>query len=72
MMLAGPEAGLARLAAVADGLDRHHLRHAVEGERRLRSGQRAAAAGRFARALELAGSEPERRFLKRRIAAAQP
>lgn len=70
-MLAGPAAGLARLAEAAEGLERHHLRHSVEGDLRLRAGDRAGAAGCFARALELAGSEPERRFLRGRIAAVQ-
>ena len=72
-MAEGPSAGLAvldTLPATPD-LARHHLRHAVEGDLRLRTGDRAGAAASFRRALEFAGSEPEKRFLRGRLAAAQ-
>ncbi len=71
LMFACCHPALARLAVVGDGLDRHHLRHAVEGDLRLRAGDRAGAAACFVRALDRAGSEPERRFLRGRIATAQ-
>jgi RNA polymerase sigma-70 factor (ECF subfamily) len=61
-----PEAAL----AIADGLelDRYHYLHATRAEllRRLDRPDEARAA--YARALELVHSEPERRFLERRVA----
>jgi RNA polymerase sigma-70 factor, ECF subfamily len=69
-MADGPDAGLAWLADTGDDLDRHHLRHAVEGELRMRAGDAAGAVACFRRARALAGSEPERRFLAGRLVAA--
>jgi RNA polymerase sigma-70 factor (ECF subfamily) len=63
-----PETGLVLVDAI-DGLDEYHLWHAARADllRRLeRTGEARAA---YERALELAGSEPERRFLQRRIDA---
>jgi len=56
---------------VLDGLelDRYHYLHAVRADllRRLERPDEARVA--YARALELVHSEPERRFLERRLAA---
>jgi RNA polymerase sigma-70 factor (ECF subfamily) len=63
----GPSAGLELVEAI-DGLDGYHLWHAARADllRRLDRDEEACVA--YARALELAGSEPERRFLRRRLA----
>jgi len=66
----GPDAGLALL----DVLDRdprlagHHLLPAVRADLLRRSGRLAEALPHYERALALAPSDPERRFLRRRIA----
>jgi RNA polymerase sigma-70 factor (ECF subfamily) len=61
---------LEQALALVDDLDLHSYQylHSTRGEllRRLGRGEEARAA--YARALELAGSEPERRFLTRRLA----
>jgi RNA polymerase sigma-70 factor (ECF subfamily) len=66
----GPAAGLALVDAIlASGeLDSYHLAHASRGELCRRLGRAGEARAAFARALELAGSEPERRLLRRRLA----
>ncbi len=63
----GPEAGLQALDGI-DGIDEYHYLHAVRADllRRLRRPADARVA--YERALELAHSEPERRFLERRLA----
>ncbi len=63
----GPEAGLQVLDGI-DGIDEYHYLHAVRADllRRLRRPADARVA--YERALELAHSEPERRFLERRLA----
>lgn len=68
--LQGPEAGLAALEGIVDhpAVEDYHLLHATRGELLLRAGERAAAAGAFRRALACPSSEPERRFLERRLA----
>jgi RNA polymerase sigma-70 factor (ECF subfamily) len=64
----GPVAGLAALDAIDDRrLDEYHLQHAARADMLLRSGRAEDAARHFARALELAPSQPERRFHARRI-----
>ncbi len=68
-MAEGAERGLALVDPLADELDGYHLFHAARADllRRLERGSEAATA--YRRALELAPSEPERRFLERRLAA---
>ena len=67
---AGPEAGLAVLDAVADDprLARSHLLAATQADLLARLGRTADAATSYRRALDLAGTEPERAFLRRRLA----
>lgn len=70
-MAVGPEAGLRALARIAASgrLDGHHLLPAAQADlcRRL---SRFAEAERYYRgALELAPTEPERRYLRRRLAS---
>jgi RNA polymerase sigma-70 factor (ECF subfamily) len=61
-----PEAAL----AIADGLelDRYHYMHATRAELLRRLDRRDEARAAYGRALELVHSEPERRFLERRVA----
>jgi RNA polymerase sigma-70 factor (ECF subfamily) len=65
-MAEGPEHGLALMSGLP--LDEYHLYHAARADllRRLERLDEAAAA--YRRALELARTEPERRFLSRRLA----
>ncbi len=66
----GPAAGLALLEAL-DGeraLRGHHLLPAARADLLRRLGRYPEAADAYRRALELAGSGPERRFLARRLA----
>jgi RNA polymerase sigma-70 factor (ECF subfamily) len=64
----GPAAGLAALDAIADSrLEDYHLLHAARAELLLRSGGARDSLPHFARALDLAPSDPERRFLVRRM-----
>jgi RNA polymerase sigma-70 factor (ECF subfamily) len=62
-------AGLALLDALAaDGdLDGYHLLWAARADLRRRLGDAGQAHRDYERALELTQSEPERRFLKRRL-----
>ena len=65
----GPDAGLA-LLGVLDGdarLAGHHLLPATRADLLRRSGRLADALPHYLHALELAPSDPERRFLRRRI-----
>ena len=70
-MADGPDAGLALLADLDDALRGHHLLAAARADffRRLARWHDAAAA--YRRALELAPSGAERRFLARRLAAVE-
>jgi RNA polymerase sigma-70 factor (ECF subfamily) len=65
----GPEAGLALVDELAGQLDDYRYFHAARADllRRLERGEDAGAA--YRRALELATSDSERRFLERRLAA---
>jgi RNA polymerase sigma-70 factor, ECF subfamily len=64
----GLETGLAAMDAL-DGLDDYHYFHAARADVLRRLGRADAARAAYARALELVRSEPERRFLERRLAA---
>ncbi len=66
----GPEAGLALVDAIlARGdLTDYHLAHAARADLCRRLGRAAEARAAYARALDLARQEPERRFLERRLA----
>jgi RNA polymerase sigma-70 factor (ECF subfamily) len=66
----GPEAGLALIDAIlARGdLADYHLAHAARADLYRRLGRSAEARVAYTRALALAGQEPERRFLARRLA----
>jgi len=67
-MARGPAAGLELIDAVADSLASYHLLHAARADLLRREGRRDEAAAAYARALELAGNEAERRFLAGRLA----
>jgi RNA polymerase sigma-70 factor (ECF subfamily) len=69
-MADGPQAGLAlvdRLAATG-ALERYHLLHSTRADLLRRLDRRAEAAVAYRRALDLATSPAERRFLERRLA----
>jgi RNA polymerase sigma factor (sigma-70 family) len=72
----GPAAGLDALKEIPvdDPLERYPFLHAAEGEFHRRLGHSVEAEISFQRALEFARTEPQRRFLVRRLAAmrAQP
>lgn len=64
----GPEAALALIdAPVAAALDGHHLLHATVADLLRRAGREPEALPHYGRALDLAPTEAERRFLRRRI-----
>jgi len=65
----GPAAGLALIdALLARGdLGDYHLAHAARADLCRRLGRTADARASYARALELVGQEPERRFLQKRL-----
>jgi RNA polymerase sigma-70 factor, ECF subfamily len=62
----GPEVGLRAVEALR--LDGYQYMHATRADFLRRLGRRADARAAYERALELARSEPERRFLTRRLA----
>lgn len=65
----GPLAGLALLDALQDArLESYHLLPAARADMLRRAGRDEAALAQYSRALDLAPSAPERRFLARRIA----
>jgi RNA polymerase sigma-70 factor (ECF subfamily) len=68
-MAVGPERGLELLESLSGQpeLSSHHLFYAARADLRRRSGKLEEAAVDYARAHELAGSEPERRYLARRL-----
>jgi RNA polymerase sigma-70 factor (ECF subfamily) len=63
----GSEAGLRAIDRL-DGLDTYHYFHSARADLLRRLGRPSEARAAYERALELAHSEPERRFLERRIA----
>ena len=67
-MARGPAVGLPLVDQLAGELDGYHLWHAARGDLLRRLDRRAEALVAYRAALALAGSEPERRFLTRRIA----
>ncbi|WP_326554378.1 RNA polymerase sigma factor [Micromonospora sp. NBC_01813] len=69
----GPAAGLALLDELAGDprLRTYHLYPASRADLLHRLGRHADAAGAYRQALELAGSEPDRDHLRRRLAAAE-
>ncbi|MGW1555708.1 RNA polymerase sigma factor [Streptomyces sp. NPDC002144] len=69
-MSEGPDAGLALVAELEreGDLAGYHLLPATRADLLRRSGRRTEAAEAYARALELAENEAERRFLRRRLA----
>jgi len=66
----GPEAGLAQIEPMLTEapLATYHLTHAAHADLCRRAGRIAEARLSYTRALDLARQEPERRFLRRRIA----
>jgi RNA polymerase sigma-70 factor (ECF subfamily) len=68
-MVDGPAAGLALLDGLADDdhLEGYHLFHAARADLLRRLGRYAAAAAAYRHALSLAGNDPEREFLTRRL-----
>src|SRR5215468_4039878 len=71
-MTDGPAAGLALVGALEESgaLTGYHLLPATRADLLLRLGRREEAAAGFAEALELAGTDAERRFLTGRLAEA--
>ena len=69
-MRAGPQAGLALIEPLlaSEALRGYHLAHAAQADLLRRDGQLDAARTAYATALALAQQEPERRFLRRRLA----
>lgn len=66
-MVAGPAAGLRLMERLAGELGDYHLFHAARADLHRRAGELAPALAAYRQALELARSEPERRFLQRRL-----
>jgi RNA polymerase sigma-70 factor, ECF subfamily len=66
----GPAAGLALVDGILAGgeLGAYHLAHSARADLLRRLGRAGEARAAYARALELATQEPERRFLERRLA----
>jgi len=72
-MADGPQAGLAALARLAASgrLDGYHLLPAAQADLSRRAGLHAAATAHYRTAIGLAPTEPERRYLERRLAAVE-
>jgi RNA polymerase sigma-70 factor (ECF subfamily) len=68
-MAHGPAAGLAIVEPLEPALGEYHLWHATRADLLRRLGRTAAAAAAYRAALVRVGSDPERRFLERRLAA---
>ncbi len=68
-MCDGPEQGLQELAGLEARLTDYLYFHATRADLLARTGRKEAAARAYERALELARTAPERRFLARRLAA---
>ncbi len=71
-MVDGPRAGLALIDAVAGELDGYYLLHAAQADLLRRDGSTARAATSYARALELATNESQRRYFERRLRELEP
>lgn len=67
-MWQGPAAGLARIEPLGKELAHYHLWHSARADLLRRLGDRGGAAQAYRKALALVGSDPERRFLERRLA----
>lgn len=69
----GPEAGLPLIEEIEESgaLTGYHLLHAAKADFLRRLGRHAEAAESYREALTLAGNEPERRFLSRRLDEAE-
>lgn len=69
-MAAGPTAGLALVEELAAGgrLDGYHLLAATQADFLRRLGRLREAAAAYAEALELPGTDAERRYVSRRLA----
>lgn len=65
----GPEAGLVEIEPMLSEppLAAYHLTHAAHADLCRRAGRNAEARASYARAIDLARQEPERRFLRRRL-----
>jgi RNA polymerase sigma-70 factor (ECF subfamily) len=63
----GPGAALGTLDAIAPDLENYHLLHAARGAMLHRLGRRDQARAAFERAVDLAATEADRRFLARQI-----
>jgi RNA polymerase sigma-70 factor (ECF subfamily) len=72
-MAEGPAAGLALLTELRErgALQGYYLLGSAEADLLRRLGRRREAASAYRRALALVGTEPERRFLERRLAEAE-
>jgi RNA polymerase sigma-70 factor, ECF subfamily len=72
-MAEGPERGLALLERLAEhaAMRGYHLYFAARADLLRRAGRPQEAAPAYARALELVGNEPERRYLSKRLAELQ-
>jgi RNA polymerase sigma-70 factor, ECF subfamily len=67
-MADGPTVGLAQLDRLGSALDGYYLFHATRADLLRRSGRGAEAAASYRAALELVGTDAERRYLERRLA----
>jgi RNA polymerase sigma-70 factor, ECF subfamily len=67
-MWQGPEAGLALIEQLAGPLADYHLWHAAKADLLRRLGRQRDAAIAYRAAIACVGSQPERRFLERRLA----
>ncbi|MGE5186196.1 MAG: RNA polymerase sigma factor [Acidobacteriota bacterium] len=67
-MAHGPDAGLALIEPLREPLASYHLMHASRADLLRRLGRTGEAIAAYREALALAGSEPERRFLAKRLA----
>ena len=71
-MVDGPRAGLTLIDAVAGELDGYYLLHAARADLLRRDGSTGEAAKSYARALELATNESQRRYFERRLRELEP
>ncbi|MBL9012706.1 MAG: sigma-70 family RNA polymerase sigma factor [Myxococcales bacterium] len=71
-MAHGPAAGLPHIDGLEPQLAGYHLWHAARADLLRRLGKLREAGAAYREALRLVGSEPERRFLERRLAEVTP